>query len=103
MAIRDEIKQARIFKPILGHDIMDVQRFAEDTRHMIVFDVLNNERTAWFKGDRIRVFLSEEGYDRAIESEKQGEITIIRHYRIRKGDLIYSPHKPMEEHEQLRI
>ena len=26
-----------------GHGYMDLQRFAEDTRHMIIFDVLTNE------------------------------------------------------------
>ena len=26
-----------------GHGYMDLQRFAEDTRHMIIFDVLTND------------------------------------------------------------
>ena len=31
-----------------GHGYMDLQRFAEDTRHMIIFDVLANEcRPEW--------------------------------------------------------
>ena len=39
MSIRDEIKRHRIINPIRGHDVMDAQRFADDTRHMLVFDV----------------------------------------------------------------
>ena len=26
-----------------GHEYMDLERFAEDTRHMIIFDVLTND------------------------------------------------------------
>ena len=30
-----------------GHGYMDLQRFAEDTRHMIIFDVLTNDCPAF--------------------------------------------------------
>jgi len=102
MTIKDELRQARVFKPIIGQGISDIQRFAEDTRHMIVFDVLMNESPVGFQGERIRVFLSDEGYSRAIESEKHGDILITRHYRVCKGELIYTPHKTTEEYEQIR-
>ena len=33
-----------------GHSYMDLQRFADDTRHMIIFDVLtNNSPEGWIK------------------------------------------------------
>ena len=32
-----------------GHGYMDLQRFAEDTRHMIIFDVLTNDSPRWLE------------------------------------------------------
>lgn len=40
-SILEQLKQPERGKEITGHDIMDLERFAEDTRHMIVFDVLS--------------------------------------------------------------
>ena len=39
-----------------GHGYMDLQRFAEDTRHMIIFDVLTNDSPVGWKGERTRLF-----------------------------------------------
>ena len=35
-----------------GHSYMDLQRFADDTRHMIIFDVLTNDSPVGWKGER---------------------------------------------------
>ena len=40
-----------------GHEYMDLERFAEDTRHMIIFDVLTNDSPVGWKGERTRLFL----------------------------------------------
>ena len=37
---------------------MDLQRFAENTRHMIIFDVLTHDSPVGWKGERTRLFLS---------------------------------------------
>ena len=42
-----------------GHEYMDLERFAEDTRHMIIFDVLTNDSPVGWKGERTRLFLTE--------------------------------------------
>ena len=34
-----------------GHGYMDLQRFAEDTRHMIIFDVLTHDSPVGWKGE----------------------------------------------------
>lgn len=39
-----------------GHDIMGLERFAETTRHMIVFDVLSSASPVGNKGERMRLF-----------------------------------------------
>jgi hypothetical protein len=78
---------------ITGHDITDILRFAEDTRHMIVFDVLMRECPVGDRGERIRIFLSDDGYRQAKESEGRGEMKIICHARVRKGYLSYDAPK----------
>ena len=44
-----------------GHDIMALERFDPEVKHMIVFDVLSDESDVGDIGDRIRLFLSEPG------------------------------------------
>ena len=46
-----------------GHSYMDLQRFADDTRHMIIFDVLTNDSPVGWKGERTRLYLSQTGYE----------------------------------------
>jgi len=66
---------------------MDIARFRTETRHMIVFGVITDECPVGFSGERICIFLSDEGYESAVNSEKRGEMTIWKHYSVRKGDL----------------
>ena len=40
MSIKEQLQQPGRSKKITGADIMNLERFADDTRHMIVFDVL---------------------------------------------------------------
>ena len=58
-----------------GHEYMDLQRFAEDTRHMIIFDVLTNDSPVGWKGERTRLFLSDTGYEKALDSQEKGHAT----------------------------
>ena len=55
-----------------GHGYMDLQRFAEDTRHMIIFDVLTHDSPVGWKGERTRLFLSDKGYEKALDSQAKG-------------------------------
>ena len=34
-----------------GHEYMDLERFADDTRHMIIFDVLTDDSPVGWKGE----------------------------------------------------
>ena len=68
MSIKEQLKkpgQPGSGKKITGADLMALERFAEDTRHMIVFDVLEWECPVGGKGERIRIFLSDDGYEKA--------------------------------------
>ena len=72
-----------------GHTFMDLERFAEDTRHMIIFDVLTHDSTIGWKGERTRLFLSEGAYRRSLEHQENGHIKIISHARVDHGNLHY--------------
>ena len=48
--LMEEMRQKAGAQNYHGHDYMDLQRFAENTRHMIIFDVL----THWNHADDVR-------------------------------------------------
>ena len=100
MCIRDrlmeEMRQKAGAQNYHGHDYMDLQRFAENTRHMIIFDVLTHDSPVGWKGERTRLFLSDIGYEKALDSQANGQIKILSHAKVRNGDLFYD-HK-----EQIR-
>jgi len=98
MSIRNQLQQPGRSKEITGQGIMDLQRFAEDTRHMIIIDVLTWDCPVGDKGERIRIFLTDEGYKQALESEGRGEMKIIRRARVRRGDISYEA--PERDHEE---
>jgi len=103
MSIRNRLSKERQIRAIGGHGVMHSQRFAEDTRHMIVFDVLTDESEVGTNGNRMRAFLSDDGYERAERIEGRGDIVIIRRYRVSKGDLTYIPHKTNRENKQMEM
>lgn len=72
-----------------GHGYMDLARFDENTRHMIIFHVLTHDSPVGDKGDRMRLFLSDKGYQKALENEKHGNIQILSHAKVLRGNLIY--------------
>ena len=60
-----------------------------DTRHMIIFDVLTNDSPVGWKGERTRLFLSDTGYEKALDSQEKGQIKILSHAKVRQGNLHY--------------
>ena len=56
---------------------------------MIVFDVLPHESPIGFKGDKMRLFLTEAGYSKALENQDKGFIKIRNHAKVRSGNLHY--------------
>jgi len=99
MSIKNDLRQTGNDRKITGQDIDALERFAEDTRHMIVFDVITWDCPVGEKGERVRIFLTDEGYTKALESEGRGEMKIVRHARVRKGDIFYnSPERDFERY-----
>lgn len=72
-----------------GHDIMALERFDPEVKHMIVFDVLSDKSSIGDKGSRMRLFLTDEGYRKALENQKQQYIHIRNHAKVMGGNLRY--------------
>lgn len=85
----EEARQKSGAAKLAGHDIMDLERFAPDTRHMITFDVLSHDSNIGFKGDHTRLFLTDEGYKRASEAQEKEYIKIKTHAAVMAGRLYY--------------
>jgi len=67
--LEDTRKQSGAAK-LAGHDIMDLERFAPDTRHMIVFDVLTHDSPVGWKGEKARAFLTEQDISKSLATQK---------------------------------
>lgn len=72
-----------------GHDIYSLHRFSEDVEHMVVVDVLDWECAVGGKGERVRVFLTADGYQAALDAVQGGHARIIKHAKVVNGYLYY--------------
>ena len=72
-----------------GHDIMALERFDPEVSHMIVFDVLSGEASIGDKDNRMRLFLTESGYKKALENQNNQYIHIRNHAYVNHGHLQY--------------
>lgn len=84
-----EARQKSRSEKLAGHDIMALERFDPDTRHMIVFDVLSDKSPMGYKGGRMRLFLTDQGYQKARENQGKGFIKIRNHAKVIVGNLRY--------------
>lgn len=73
---------------IVGQDRLAVERFMDDTRHMVIFDVLDHRYPIGNKGERIRLFLSDEGYKNALAAQERGHLRIKRHAAVIEGHIL---------------
>ena len=72
-----------------GHDIMALERFDPEVKHMIVFDVLSSKSPIGDKRERMRLFLTESGYQKALEIQSKAFIQILNHAGVIQGHLRY--------------
>ena len=84
-----EARQKSGAEKLSGHDIMGLERFAPDTKRMIILDVLSNESPMGYKGDRLRLFLTEQGYQKALASQDKRFVKIKNHAKVINGHLHY--------------
>lgn len=68
---------------------MGLEHFDPDTRHMIVFDVLSSDSPVGWKGERMRLFLTEQGYQKSLGNQDKEHIKIRNHAKVMGGHLHY--------------
>ena len=87
--LMEEMRLKAGAKEYHGHEYMALERFADDTRHMIIFDVLTKDSPVGWQGERTRLFLTDEGYRKSLENQEKGHIKILSHARVVQGHLHY--------------
>lgn len=71
-----------------GHDLLAVERFRDDTSHMVEFIVCGRQ-TGWgVPGSKVRLFLNQEGYRDVLEARRRGELRITRHADVIEGHIL---------------
>ena len=73
---------------IIGQSELAVERFRDETRHMIIFDVLDRRSPLGNKGERLRLFLSDEAYAKAQAAQERGYIRIKKHAAVIEGCIL---------------
>ena len=71
-----------------GHSELDVKRYHNDTRHMIIYDV-RCDSPMGEQGARLRLFLTEEEYTAAQNAEQLGNIKLVKHAAIVEGHILW--------------
>ena len=75
-------------RELKGHNILAVERFQDNTRWMIEFSVLRPSTAYGSPGEEIRLFLTEDGYQAALQSQQRREIKIKRYARVIEGHIL---------------
>lgn len=73
---------------VRGHGLLAVERFQDDTRHMVEFEALKDDNLIALRGETARLFLNEPGYQRILTSQERGEIRIKAHALVVEGHII---------------
>jgi hypothetical protein len=69
-------------RELKGHNILAVERFWDNTRWMVEFSVLRPSTAYGSPGEEMRLFLTEDGYQAALQSQQRREIKIKRYARV---------------------
>jgi hypothetical protein len=86
MSIKTELQKTGRGKHITGHDLTAPERYAPDTRHMVILNIIK-DYAGHKPGGRVRLFLTDEGYNETVQADECGNIKIIRHATVRMGEL----------------
>ena len=72
-------------RELKGHNILAVERFWDNTRWMIEFSVLRPSTAYGSPGEEMRLFLTEDGYQAALQSQQRREIKIKRYDELEQA------------------
>ncbi len=84
-----EARQKSGAEKLKGHDIMALERFDPEVKHMIVFKVLSGDCTVGDRGERMRLFLSETGYQKFLAHQEEKIVKIENHAKVFGGGRLH--------------
>jgi len=76
-------------KELKGHNILAVERFQDETRHMIEFVVRTDNSPYGTRDDEVRLFLDEPDFAAALTSHNRQEIKIKKYAHIIEGHILF--------------
>lgn len=72
-----------------GHKLVSIERYKDDTRHMIEFDILRGDFPLGAPGERFRLFLSDGDYAEMQKYAQKKQIKIRRYAHVTEGNIVY--------------
>ena len=84
-----EARQKSGAEKLKGHDIMALERFDPEVRHMVIIEVLSPDCPVGDKGDRMRLFLTEEGYRKFLDNQDKGFVKLQSHAKVSAGGYLH--------------
>lgn len=81
-----------------GHNILAVERFADATHWMVEYIALTADNPYGGPGDRVRLFLDDEGYQKALAAQKKQKIQIKRYAHVVEGHVVDFKPKKIHQH-----
>jgi len=78
--------------PFTGQDLLAVERFHDNTRHMAEFQVLSEKSPYGEQDHYVRLFLDESGYAQVTAAQRSGSIRMLKQAHIIEGHIL--PDKP---------
>ncbi len=87
-----EARQKSGAEQLKGHDIMALERFDPEVRHMVIFEVLAGDSFVGDKGDRMRLFLTDAEYRKFQDRQEKGEIKIEDHMKATPDGHLHHDH-----------
>ena len=81
-------------RELKGHNILALERFSDNTRHMVEFLVKKPDTAYGSPGDEVRLFLNDAGYRQALSCHDAQQIKIKRYAHVIEGHIVVVPRKP---------
>lgn len=83
-----------IARELKGHNILALERFADNTRHMVEFLVKKPNTAYGEPGDEVRLFLTDAGYRQMLSCHETKQVKIKRYAHVVEGHIVFVPRKP---------
>lgn len=88
-AMLERLRQYEGAQEYTGDAYFSPIRYFDSTKHMLIFDVLSENSQLGEKGQRKRMYMSEDTFQKARQEKSVGHLKFISHACVCKGNLYY--------------